>query len=279
MKITGNLTAFSKGLYSNWFYHKPTRSLFDCGEGVATTFGNFLYGIENIFISHSHGDHVLGLPSLIGCRNSGRGDKEKPLNIYYPADNQYAMLDLINFISRRNPRLNFDINWNAISTNDTFVVGDRLSIKPFKMSHQKGKTTLGYNVVEKRSRLKAGFVGKNIPELLKSGVDKKDLNEEYHKKLLSYCLDSYYLDVTDIAETEVAVMDCTFVDDNDRDDSTHFSFSEATALCKEAKVESMIAAHFSGRYHSNQITQMQNRLQKDVTFGIDVVIPGEVYTQ
>ena len=56
--ILDNLTGYSKAMYSTWFYYKPARLLFDAGEGVASALGNFIFGIERIFISHGHHDHI-----------------------------------------------------------------------------------------------------------------------------------------------------------------------------------------------------------------------------
>lgn len=60
--------------------------LFDCGEGtqhqlLATPFR--LSRLERIFITHLHGDHVFGLPGLLGSRSS-LGASE-PLDVYGPA--------------------------------------------------------------------------------------------------------------------------------------------------------------------------------------------------
>lgn len=244
---------FSKGLYSSWCMHRPTRSLFDCGEGLATYMGNFVYAIENVFISHQHGDHILGLPSLIGIRNSARGDKEKPLNVFYPADND-SIVDLINFIKSRNNRLSYELNFHPIEPGFKFHIDDKRYIRAFKMSHQKYKTTLGYVVGETRSRLKPEFVGQNIGELLKANPSLKgNLNVSYEANVFAYCLDSSAFTAMEIEGADHAVMDCTFLDSKDRDDMTHFTLDEAKAICKYAKVKNMIAAHVSPRYTNPQI--------------------------
>ena len=98
-----NISIFSKALYSNWCHDKTRNILFDCGEGAATHIGNHLAGIDKIFVSHDHGDHTLGLPSIVGCRNAGRGmsrnedtmDNNKPLTVYYPEDNYLSALQAL----------------------------------------------------------------------------------------------------------------------------------------------------------------------------------------
>ena len=59
--------------------------LFDCGEGTQRQFqqSNLSYmQISNIFITHFHGDHFLGLPGLI--QTMQLNDRDTPLHIYGP---------------------------------------------------------------------------------------------------------------------------------------------------------------------------------------------------
>jgi ribonuclease Z len=59
--------------------------LFDCGEGTQRQFlkaGINMMKIDNIFITHWHGDHCLGLPGMVDTM--GFEDRERPLTIYAP---------------------------------------------------------------------------------------------------------------------------------------------------------------------------------------------------
>jgi ribonuclease Z len=60
--------------------------LFDCGEGTQQQLMRAEHvksgGIEAIFITHLHGDHLFGLPGLLG--SLGLGGRREPLTVYGP---------------------------------------------------------------------------------------------------------------------------------------------------------------------------------------------------
>jgi ribonuclease Z len=255
-----NISIFSKALYSSWCNHQTYNTLFDCGEGCATHIGNSLAGIEFIFLSHNHGDHVLGLPSVIGCRNSGRGisrnedtrDHNKPLTVYYPHDN--SLNDLITLINYRNGDwLRYKLEFVPIGDGVEIPLGNNQFVRAFEMMHQKRKSTLGYVIYEKRRRLKAEFIGKDIAALLKSGVNKDSIQEEYRANLFGYCLDAFKIEGKQLEGCKDVIMDCTFIKESDRTDDTHYSLEEARKFCKHRGIQNMYAAHLSGRYNYNDL--------------------------
>lgn len=266
-----NISIFSKALYSSWCYVPQHKILFDCGEGAATAIGNSLANIERIFIGHNHADHTLGLPSVVGCRNSGRGisrnketqDHNKPLTIYYPKDNTHINA-LFDFVMGRNANyLRYKITFVGIEDGFELDLGNKQYIRAFSMYHQKNASTLGYVIYENRNRLKPEFRGQDIPSLLKNGLSKDSINESYRANLFAYCLDAYDIkDYSQLWDCKDVIMDCTFMNEKDRDDMTHFTLDEAYKICKDNGVKKMYAAHLSGRYDYNEVAKEN----PDITF-------------
>lgn len=265
MTTNSTISIFSKALYSSWCHDYSRNIMFDCGEGAATNIGNYLAGVEKIFISHGHGDHTLGLPSVIGCRNAGRGmsrnadtmSANKPLTVYYPADNR-LMDDLISFCkSRAGNWLRYKLDFVPVMPGYEASLGNGQTVRAISMQHQKNGTTLGYVIYENRTRLKPEHRGIDVPALLRGGLSKVDFaakyQEQYRANLFAYCLDAHKIDnPSELQDCKDVIMDCTFLSDKDRDDMTHFTLDEALAVCNSVGVKNMHAAHLSGRYNYNE---------------------------
>ena len=119
--------------------------LFDCGE---STQRQLIYAkispmkISKIFISHYHGDHILGLPGLLQSLNF-RG-REKPLTIYGPkglkkVENAIYSLGYCKF--------DFPIEFIEISSG-TILETDEYIIKSQEVMHN--VTNLAYSIEEKK---------------------------------------------------------------------------------------------------------------------------------
>src|ERR671914_372534 len=79
------LEGYSRGLYSNWLWHRPLQLLIDAGEGLPLALGTNVFAPAVVAITHGHSDHVLGLPGFAGARRFGKGASEKPWSVIYPA--------------------------------------------------------------------------------------------------------------------------------------------------------------------------------------------------
>ena len=119
--------------------------LFDCGE---STQRQLIYAkispmkISKIFISHYHGDHILGLPGLLQSLTF-RG-REKPLTIYGPkglkkVENAIYSLGYCKF--------DFPIEFIEISSG-TILETDEYILKSQEVMHN--VTNLAYSIEEKK---------------------------------------------------------------------------------------------------------------------------------
>ncbi len=268
-----NLKIFSKALYSSWGYYAPARTLFDCGEGCATTLGNEVYAPERIFISHGHGDHVLGLPSFIGCRNSGRGDKKKPLSIFHTESDSFTGLK--KFILERNSKLSYPLEFIEINPGFKINLDDKTKIEAFKVEHT--YNSIGYKIMETRKRLKPGINPSEVKQMKDNGVT--DIYEYYEANIFTWLLDSCSFDLSHIAGSSHVIFDATFLKAKDREGDTHASVEECLNWARDCGVKRATLAHISTRYKNEEVIKFVNDGVDLLGYSgkVDVILGGNLY--
>ena len=275
------LIIYSKGLYSTWLYYAPDRLAFDAGEGISSILGNKCFAIQHVFLSHGHADHISGLIGLINIRNSGMGDTEKPLTIYYPKDN-WRILELIAYIARTNSKLSYDLAWIPLEPGDRvdlFQGQNPRYIEAFRTRHTRSELSLGYNIVEVRRRLKEEY--RDLPQEEIARIvrerGREAITTTYPQKLFSYGGDSAPIDPELVEGTEVLCHEATFLNPDDRENPTHSTLEEALEVAQKAGVKrELFVIHISSRYR-RELPRVEEELKKlDVGFTIHLVPPGRV---
>ncbi len=118
--------------------------LFDCGEGTQVSLRKLNLRwkkINTIFISHTHADHVTGLPGILML--SSQVDRDEPLYIIGPpkikeyVEENRRVLDMY---------INYDIVIREIETPGRVYEGDGFHVEAFWLRHT--KPCLGYVLVE-----------------------------------------------------------------------------------------------------------------------------------
>lgn len=116
--------------------------LFDCGEGtqrqlLRSTIG--LVELREVFISHYHADHYLGLPGML--KTFALRGRDVPLTIYGPP----GLRDLFTALRRIFGRLTYEYTLVELRAGDVLERGD-YRIAAFAVHH--GVSAVGYALVE-----------------------------------------------------------------------------------------------------------------------------------
>lgn len=254
LEIIQNLCGFSLAKYSTWFYYKPDRLLLDAGEGVSVTMRNLIFGIDMVLISHGHADHISGLPGLLSSRASSMGDNKKPLTIGYPKGDR-NVLKMQKHIKETIGKVPYDIEWKEIEAGDKIPLFGNRSLQAFPSRHIENSLSLGYKIIEDRTRLRSCYraLPKNEIIQLIQTRGKQDLSETYSHALLCFSGDSMPLPQETVENAEVLLHDATFLKGEDREENTHATLDEVLLLAKEANVASLGLFHFSARYRNAEI--------------------------
>jgi ribonuclease Z len=117
--------------------------LFDVGEGTQRQMMRFGTGfaISHIFITHLHGDHVLGLPGLIQTLDFN--EREDPLAIHTPRGTRSDVEDLL---YAANTRPSFGVRVNEVGGGDVALTQSEYEVRALEVDHR--TKAVGYALVE-----------------------------------------------------------------------------------------------------------------------------------
>jgi ribonuclease Z len=121
--------------------HGGERLLFDCGEGTQRQMQRSLglVQVDEIYFTHFHADHVLGLPGLL--KTYDLLDRELPLVVYGPP----GLGEMFDGLRRIIGRLCFDLELVELKPDEP-VLYDGYEIRPFEVAH--GTRAYGYALTE-----------------------------------------------------------------------------------------------------------------------------------
>jgi ribonuclease Z len=242
------------------------RFLFDCGEGTQRQMMRFNTGfdVSHVFVTHLHGDHVLGLPGLVQTLDfNGRTD---PLAIHAPRGSREQVRDLVTAAGHRSE---FPIRVNEVGPGAVAYDGDGFEVRAVETDHR--TAAVGYALVEddrpgRFDRDRAEELG--VPVGPKFGrlhegesVELDDGRVVRPEQVVGpprpgrrvvYTGDTRPVDaVVDAAsDADLLVHDATFADDQaERARRTgHATAREAGEIAARAGVDRLALTHVSSRY-------------------------------
>jgi ribonuclease Z len=243
------LTGFSRGLFSNWLWHRPLHLLVDAGEGLQLALGCSVFAPRILALTHGHSDHVLGLPGFVGARRFGKGATDKPLTILHPSGSRgvQAVRDLL---AAAYPGVGFPVTWVGLDPGGRHPLGPSRVLEAFTVRHTPGEPALGYRIVETRRRLKAAFAGLPRPEIeARARRGERDaMMEDVRHILFAHSGDAMPVDPDEVRGADLLVHDATFLHEPDRRAPIHATTQEALDVARAAGVRQVVLHHLSVRY-------------------------------
>jgi len=236
--------------------------LFDCGEGIQRQFRNIKIKptrLTNLFITHWHGDHILGIPGML--QTLAMSNYQKTLNIYGPVGTKHYLNLIKELLKYINIKFKvFEVQQGICIDTPTFSIGSLPMIHDIP--------TLAYSITikdkirinkEKLKKLKIP----NSPLLgdLQKGKDivlngKKisasSLTYKEKGKKITIILDTLFnKNAIQLAKnSDLLICESTYAcqDEEKAKEYKHLTASQAATIAKKAKVKSLILTHISQRY-------------------------------
>jgi len=239
--------------------------MFDCGEGTQRQMMRYGTGfsLHDIFFSHLHADHFLGVIGLL--RTMGLQDRREPMRLWAPAGGRRILAEAVHLGVERVP---FDITISEMEAGQR-VERDEFDIVAFRAHH--GGSALGYALVEhdRRGRFDVeraralgvpegpafGRLHRGDPIEVEGGrvVRPEDVvGPSRPGRRVVYTGDTRpSRDTVDAAQgADVLVHEATFGEDEaDRARATrHSTAREAATVARRAGVRALYLTHISSRY-------------------------------
>lgn len=255
--------------------------LIDCGEGTQVQLRKAkakFSRINNIFISHLHGDHVFGLIGLLSSfQLLGR---TTPMNIYGPkgikefVEIQFKLTESFN---------NFKINFIELTSKNPELIyeDDKIWVYTIPLNHRIYTNGFLFKEKPKLRKLNMEEIGK-IQEIkicdyynLKLGKDFKTEEgviisnskltlSSPHSYSYAYCSDTLYNQdiVSQIKNVDVLYHESTFLEELKAlaYKTQHTTALQAADIAKKANVKYLILGHFSNRY--TDVSVFKNEAKK-----------------
>ena len=271
--------------------------LFDCGEGTQRQMIHTDVSpmkIKHIFISHLHGDHILGISGLL--QSMGLNNRRAPIHIYGPPETEEVM----GCMMKLGFHTTFDIHIHEIPTDSPQCVLDEEGYQVYSYPMKHSVPTLGYIFKEKK---KPQLDIKRAIELgVKMGPDLRKLKEGYPvlskdgkkvypedvllppKRGISVAYSGDTMPVRGFGEfirsldCRILIHEATF-DSAKREhaiETMHSTVEDAINIGSIAKVEKLILTHLSARYDE----ETENYLREVETLraekNIDVMVAEDL---
>jgi len=247
--------------------------LFDCGEGTQNQIKKMKLPIgklKKIFISHWHGDHVLGLPGLIQTLSNTDGVEK--IEVYGPKDSKKYMESVLNcsIFESKIPieTFEFDPKDNELMT---IIDNAKFSIKCAKLNHS--VPCIGYRFeekdtlnVDKEKAKKLGLDNNPLLARVKMGLSIEFKGKTIKPEDISYIKEG--LKVAFVFDTrpcqgvnliaknvDYLTMEATYVFEkhgHKAEEYDHMSAKETAEIARENNVRDLIITHFSQRYKDTQ---------------------------
>ena len=249
--------------------------LFDGGEGTQVSLRRLNLKwkkINAIFVSHTHADHVTGLPGIMML--SAQVDRTEPLYIYGPPK-------ITEYIETSRKVLDMYINYPVVVKEITAPClvheGDGFYIRAFPLSHT--KTCVGYTLEEldrpgefnPDQALALGVPRGPLWGKLQHGQcvtleDGKTVSPEQvmgasrSGRKFSFVTDTQYLPsiAKEVRGSDLLICEGMFADElaDQAKEKKHMTARQAATIARDAQVRRMAMIHYSPRYTDRELDQL-----------------------
>jgi len=253
------------------------RLMFDCGEGTQRQMQRSvgLVQLDEIYLTHFHADHVLGLPGLL--KTYDLLDRQEPLTIYGPP----GLYDLFMSMDRIVGRTGYELDLFELEAGQA-IPHDGYEVRSFPVEHK--ARAYGYAIAEHdrpgrfdpAAAEKLGVPAGPAFAALQRGEEVQGasgpvapgevMGEARAGRTIVITGDTAPCHATVEAArgAELLIHDASFAEEEAQRaaETAHSTIGQAAAVAREAEVKLLALVHISSRYHVGEVKK-----EADEVFG------------
>lgn len=255
------------------------RLMFDCGEGTQRQLQRSvgLVQVDEIFLTHFHADHILGLPGLL--KTWDLTDRQAPLRIYGPR----GLRDLFKTLARIVGKTGYPLELIELDPGDAVSLEDA-EVRAFQVEHS--VRAIGYALVEEErpGRFDPDAAKRlGVPEgpafaALQRGEEAQGssgpvrpedvMGEPRPGRTVVITGDTApcHATVAAAADADLLIHDASFSEEEAQRaaETGHSTVGQAAAVAKEAHVKLLALVHISSRYHVGKVLEEAKEVYEHV---------------
>jgi ribonuclease Z len=264
------IEGYSRAAVQSYWRIPELKVMFDLG-GSPWSF----MGTQNVFVTHAHLDHLAAIPVYVARR---RMMKMEPPTIYLPeevVDNVQRLLH----VWQRLDRGRMLCKLVGVKPGSEIELSREHVVTVFATKHT--VPSVGYVVWDRRRKLKSSLLGLTGEQIRDRRLAGEEVTQEFRVPLVCYMgdsapdgLDAY----PPVYRAQILITELTFFRPEHRKEKIHkFGHTHLDDLIERAgkfENELVILAHFSTRYHDQQVKsaverRMPEQLKKRVHLWIE----------
>jgi ribonuclease Z len=264
------IEGWSRAGDDNWFRVHPPGLALDVGRGALQ-----LAGAPDVFLSHGHLDHALGLPYVLSQRSLHRLVHTR---VFCPAEIAEPLGAFV-AAAERLERAQYRYDLHPLKAGDRVSVGKGLTMEAFATDHV--VPSLGYHLWHGRRRLAPAFAGLPAAELIGLRGQGVETSETVEDLWLTYCGDTgpkVFEAEPRIFRGKVLMMECTFLGEEHRDKGErfkHLHLGDIERRAADFRNEAIVLHHLSRRFRVEELRAEVVRRLPELASRIHILVEGK----